>query len=259
MNIHITKNGQNLGPYTLAEAQQLVASGALEAADWAWYESIVDWIPLQQVPGFDAPAVPHSFPPSALSAPSSAAASSQTVSRPRRPVLVWVICLFYFIFIPLALLSVAVTPHLVAAAQKIQERTVATIQTQLDHTTDPTERDRLLSLQKRFRDNTARMARLTNHGIGYYGFAIFSMLISLAAAILLFILRRSAFPAFIAVFVINLLGAIYNYATMSLPHTGGASETVGIVIGIVCAVLWWGIQVAILFYLWHLSRKGILR
>ena len=63
MAIYISKNGQQLGPYSIADAQNLVRSGNLLETDWAWYEGLANWIPLNQIPGFvsappPAPVVP---------------------------------------------------------------------------------------------------------------------------------------------------------------------------------------------------------
>jgi hypothetical protein len=240
MNIYLTKNGQQLGPYPLADVQNMVAAGTVHSGDLAWYEGLAGWIPLHQVPGFTY---------SGAVAPAPAG----------RPVLVWVICLFYFIFIPLGILSLIVTPYMLSYSAKMQEKVSTDIQKQVDDTTDPAQKERLIALQNQLRDNAVQMARLTNRGVGYYVFAIFSMLVHLAAVILLFILRRSAFPAFIAAFVISLLGAVYNFSTMGFPHTGGAPQRVGIIIGIIAALLNWGIMLAIVFYVRNLSRKGVLR
>lgn len=51
MMIHISRDGQQFGPYTLEDAQAHLASGALLATDQAWYEGAPDWMPLDQVPG----------------------------------------------------------------------------------------------------------------------------------------------------------------------------------------------------------------
>jgi hypothetical protein len=257
MNIHITKNGQQMGPYTLAQAQQLVAAGTLEAADWAWYEGIADWIPLQQVPGFASPPVRGSVLIPVV--PPAAAASPQAPSPVGRPVLVWVICLFYFIFIPLGIISLVASPYLLAFSAQIQEKAIANLQTQVDNTTDPAQKDNLISLQNRLRENAAQVARLTSHSIGYYVFVGLAMLVKLAAAILLFMLRRIALYAFITAFVISIVSTIYYYATMGFPHLGAVPEALGIAIGIFAAIIGWGISLAILYYVWHLSRKGVLR
>ena len=49
--IHISRDGQQFGPYTVEDAQTHLASGALLATDQAWYEGAPDWMPLDQVPG----------------------------------------------------------------------------------------------------------------------------------------------------------------------------------------------------------------
>ena len=51
MMIHISRDGQQFGPYTVEDAQTHLASGALLATDQAWYEGAPDWMPLDQVPG----------------------------------------------------------------------------------------------------------------------------------------------------------------------------------------------------------------
>src|ERR1700761_3084111 len=58
MTLYITRNGQQLGPYSLEQTQQFVAAGNLVLTDLAWYERLATWIPLAQVPGFDAQ-TPH--------------------------------------------------------------------------------------------------------------------------------------------------------------------------------------------------------
>jgi len=52
MAIYITKNGQQLGPYSMAEVQNLLRSGTLDITELAWQEGLPDWVPLHQIPGF---------------------------------------------------------------------------------------------------------------------------------------------------------------------------------------------------------------
>jgi len=73
MTLYITKNGQRLGPFTTVEVQSMITAGTLNSADWAWYEGLTDWIPLNQVPGI----------------------ATATGPLPQRPALVWVISIFY--------------------------------------------------------------------------------------------------------------------------------------------------------------------
>lgn len=61
MNIHVARNGQQLGQYSLEEVNQHLASGRLTAADLAWHDGLTDWRPLSAIEGV---AIPHpSSPP----------------------------------------------------------------------------------------------------------------------------------------------------------------------------------------------------
>ena len=51
-NILISKDGKQLGPYTMESARSLVLAGTVKATDWAWVEGAKDWVPLNQLPGF---------------------------------------------------------------------------------------------------------------------------------------------------------------------------------------------------------------
>jgi hypothetical protein len=95
MNIYLTKNGQQLGPYALPEVRGMVAAGTVHPGDLAWYEGLANWIPLHQVPGFIAA-------PGYVSSP----------ERPARPALVWVISIFYFVCTPIGLISLLLMPFL---------------------------------------------------------------------------------------------------------------------------------------------------
>jgi hypothetical protein len=256
MTLYITKNGQQLGPYTLSQARELVANGTLLATDWAWYEGITNWIPLQQVPGFVPGSIPESTPAFPAAVTTDASASLSTV---RRPVLVWIICLLYFITIPLGLVAVCAMPWLLSFSAQMQQRATDQIQTQIDQTNDPDQKARLTQLLEQVKSSQARTTQLTNRGPLFYGLSILSMGINFFAAVLLFTLRRSALPAFITAFGFSVVGGIYNYVTMSFPHGNTPGEMVGVATGIVIAGIGWGIAVAIVFYVWSLSRKGILR
>ena len=76
MNILISKNGQQLGPYAVEAARAMVLAGTIKANDWAWIDGATDWIPLNQIPGFTnyqapAPAVSTASPITAPAAPNS--------------------------------------------------------------------------------------------------------------------------------------------------------------------------------------------
>jgi hypothetical protein len=205
MTLYITKDGQRLGPYSLAEAQGLLATGTVQLNDWAWYEGLPDWIPLHQVPGLagTAPAVaavPAALPPA------------------RRPVLVWIISFFYFLCTPLSLLSLAMIPML----------------SSLPHISD------------------AQRDYFESQGFLDYALAIVNGVGNLTAAILLFMLRRAAFHTFAGMFVFGLFVLGYNVLFKNWVGAVGTSGVVGGLIGL-------GFSAAILFYVWHLFRKGVLR
>jgi len=55
MMIHVMRDGQQFGPYTLEDVNAYLAQGTLLPTDQAWYEGAPDWMLLTQVPGVLAP------------------------------------------------------------------------------------------------------------------------------------------------------------------------------------------------------------
>ncbi|RYG59736.1 DUF4339 domain-containing protein, partial [bacterium] len=43
MQIHITRNGQSFGPYSLDEVNAYLISGHLNGSDLAWHEGAAGW------------------------------------------------------------------------------------------------------------------------------------------------------------------------------------------------------------------------
>lgn len=96
MQIHINRDGQNYGPYSLDEARQYLASGNLIDTDLAWFEGAANWMPLSQVPGIAAQPRPAAAPvraaaPVAIAAPDPATAGPPHDGDPaaRRPAGFW--------------------------------------------------------------------------------------------------------------------------------------------------------------------------
>lgn len=58
MAIYVSKNGHQIGPMSVSDAQEMVRAGTLIDTDWAWYNGLTEWIPLKQVPGYVAPTLP---------------------------------------------------------------------------------------------------------------------------------------------------------------------------------------------------------
>ena len=59
----ITRGGEQAGPYTLEQVQQMQAAGQLLPSDMAWTEGQADWLPLSQVAGGSPPPAPPPPPP----------------------------------------------------------------------------------------------------------------------------------------------------------------------------------------------------
>ena len=51
MLIHVSRDGEQFGPYTLEDANAYLVQGSLLPTDQAWYEGAPGWVPLTLVPG----------------------------------------------------------------------------------------------------------------------------------------------------------------------------------------------------------------
>jgi len=88
MMIHVMRDGQQFGPYTLEDVNAYLAQGTLLPTDQAWYEGAPDWMLLTQVPGVLSPGaapvsaavVPVAVDPMAAANPAVAAADAAVVS-----------------------------------------------------------------------------------------------------------------------------------------------------------------------------------
>jgi hypothetical protein len=73
MNYKVMRNGQEYGPYTLADLQRYVASGNILVSDMVKSEGMDEWVPVSQVIGnIPIPAAPvahANIPPAALYPP----------------------------------------------------------------------------------------------------------------------------------------------------------------------------------------------
>ena len=55
MDIHITRNGEQHGPYPEANAREMLATGQLLPTDLAWHDGMDDWKPINEVLGISVP------------------------------------------------------------------------------------------------------------------------------------------------------------------------------------------------------------
>ena len=79
MMIHVMRDGQQFGPYTLEDVNAYLAQGTLLATDQAWYEGAPDWMLLTQVPGVLAPGA---APAPVTVAPVAAVADPMAAANP---------------------------------------------------------------------------------------------------------------------------------------------------------------------------------
>ena len=102
MQIHIARDGKQLGPFSLEEINRQLAAGTLNISDNAWYEGASGWAPLSTVPGVTTaataaastdpmPAAAPSVAPSAPIATGGAPVSPQVVvvAAPTEPLAIW--------------------------------------------------------------------------------------------------------------------------------------------------------------------------
>ena len=99
MQIHIARDGKQLGPFSLEEINRQIAAGTLSLSDNAWYEGASGWAPLSSVPGVTGGAASStaSIPPiTSVSAPPALAAASGpvvpttvVVAVPTEPLAIW--------------------------------------------------------------------------------------------------------------------------------------------------------------------------
>ena len=49
MKIHISRDGQQFGPYTSEQVREYLSTGSVLPTDLAWHEGAADWLPVTDV------------------------------------------------------------------------------------------------------------------------------------------------------------------------------------------------------------------
>jgi hypothetical protein len=62
MQIHVARNGQQLGQYSVEEVNGKLADGTFSPTDLAWHEGAAGWAPLTSITGVTLPGTPASPP-----------------------------------------------------------------------------------------------------------------------------------------------------------------------------------------------------
>jgi len=134
--------------------------------------------------------------------------------------LVWIICIFYFICIPLGLFSaVAVVIAVASPTLPIQEE----------------QRHYFQSL-----------------GYFYYSLKALNYAVVLTWSILLFRMKRLSLYFLLGSLALGIVMMIYNYVATDAFALAGA-------IGHIAVAVSWAFNLALLYYNWHLFKKGVLR
>ncbi len=225
MTLYIARNGEKLGPMSLAQAQEMVRNGTVSATDFAWYEGLATWIPLNQVPGFAGGAA------GVAGAAGPAGFPAATLPQPERPVGVWIICILYFICVPCSAMFLIANPviHQMTANQ-------------------------MNEMQRKLYEAQG----LWN----YYLPSALNLALSLAWSIQLFRLKRNSIYIYIASLVIGLIGSgirlfdpayqEYFHQMLNMSPIVTACFYAGVGLGLAIAF-------GLLAYNWYLIRKGVLR
>jgi hypothetical protein len=79
MQIHVARNGQQLGQYSVEEVNRKLADGTFSPADLGWHEGAAGWAPLSSIAGVTMPTGP------AIPIPSPPAPSPAPTAYPARP------------------------------------------------------------------------------------------------------------------------------------------------------------------------------
>lgn len=72
MQIHVARNGQQLGQYSVEEVNRKLADGTLLPTDLGWHEGAAGWAPLSSIAGLTMPRGPAAMPVPPPPAPSPA-------------------------------------------------------------------------------------------------------------------------------------------------------------------------------------------
>ena len=91
MQIHIARDGKQLGPFSIEEINRQLAAGTLSLSDNAWYEGAAGWAPLSTVPGITG-AAPSSTPPTTpvvTPAVPAVAVTPVPAAAPTEPLAIW--------------------------------------------------------------------------------------------------------------------------------------------------------------------------
>lgn len=54
MQIHVNRDGQQFGPYSVEQIKELLGQGSLLTTDWVWYDGLSEWVQILQIEDFSS-------------------------------------------------------------------------------------------------------------------------------------------------------------------------------------------------------------
>ena len=107
MDIYITKDGRQLGPFSLEEVKRQRANGVIDNSDLAWHEGLAGWIPLAQISGIGLSSAP--LPPNypAPPSPGTMTGAAPTGMRLLTAAVIFVV-LFIALFVLVAIIALVI-------------------------------------------------------------------------------------------------------------------------------------------------------
>lgn len=134
MEIHIAREGRQLGPFSLEDIQRMLGTGEVTATDLAWTPGSANWVPLNTIPGVVVPPaadVPPAIPSAAAPPPyrphvpmAAAPAAGVLMRRPTSSLAVTslILGIVGLVFVPLlASIPAVITGHMARAEIKRSE------------------------------------------------------------------------------------------------------------------------------------------
>jgi hypothetical protein len=98
MLYHVSRNGQNYGPYTLEDLRKYVASGNVLPTDLAKSDEMPDWVPVSQILGMGAGIGTGEAPTPAYPQPGVPTYAGNFTAYPDAPNLAWGLVLLFAFF-----------------------------------------------------------------------------------------------------------------------------------------------------------------
>ena len=151
---------------------------------------------------------------------------------------------------PLSLAGIAALPTFLNYVANHQQTEESDFLDAIGKETDPDKREQILAAHRELSSAEVQLSLFRSHGLAYYALPVAILLVLLIAAVFLFRLQKLSLYLFIAAFVLSCVAFVLNGIFFGW-HAGG--KVLFVTIGT------WVVMLALIYYVWHLGRKEILR